>query len=160
MAAGLAQAYPRPSILLLEAGGDISDAKYRIANERHIFWATPRGLDLDYGYQTVPQEALRGRRLPYHRGKGLGGSTATNLGVWDYGSKPEYDEWAGLVGDDCWRWENATERFKQVTFTSKRHVASVHPRLTRVKFEKYKNLTREEYRRYVDPAVNRHGTDG
>lgn len=84
-----------------------------MASERFTFWAKS-GLALDHAYKTVPQINLNQRELAYHRGKGLGGSSATNLAVWDYGSKPEYDEWARLVNDDTWNWENTVSRFKRV----------------------------------------------
>ena len=113
LAARLSDAPSKPSVLLIEAGGRNEDPANRVAGERNTFWAAG-GLKLDYGYKTVPQAALNDRELPYHRGKGLGGSTVTNIGVWDYGSSPEFDEWARLVGDDCWKWENVQERYRKV----------------------------------------------
>ena len=104
---------PNLSVLLLEAGGPNSALETRIAGERHTFWITG-GLTLDYGYKTIPQPTLNGRELAYHRGKGLGGSSATNLGLWDYGSRTEYDEWARLVGDDEWTWPKVAARMKKV----------------------------------------------
>jgi hypothetical protein len=38
-----------------------------------------------------------------------------NIGVWDYGSKEEFNEWATLVGDDSWHLEHTLTRFKQVS---------------------------------------------
>lgn len=114
LAARLANTSSSPSVLLIEAGGPNNDKKNRVASERHLFWATPQGRSLDHGYQTVEQPALDGRRLPYHRGKGLGGSTATNLGLWDYGSKSELDRFAQLVGDTQWEWEEVKKRMQMV----------------------------------------------
>ena len=34
--------------------------------------------------------------------------------VYDYGAKAELDEWARVVGDDLWKWDNAKEKFKEV----------------------------------------------
>jgi hypothetical protein len=56
--------------------------------------------------------------LPYHRGKGLGGSTATNLGLWDYGSKPEMDLFSRLVGDARWGWEEVKVQMREVSIYS------------------------------------------
>lgn len=114
LAARLSDAPSKPSVLMIEAGGLNEDPASRVAGERNTFWAAG-GLELDYGYKTTPQAELNNRELSYHRGKGLGGSTATNLGVWDYGSNPELDEWARLVGDDCWKWENVQARYRKVT---------------------------------------------
>lgn len=113
MASRLAKSQSRPSVLLLEAGDSNNEGEFRVARERFTFWTT-KGLKLDYGYKTEPQAGLNGRVIPYHRGKGLGGSSATNLGVWDYGSQPEYDEWARLVGDDVWKWRNVSACIKTV----------------------------------------------
>lgn len=103
-------------MLLIEAGGRNEDPAGRVAGERNTFWATG-GLKLDHGYKTTAQAALNDRELAYHRGKGLGGSTAINIGVWDYGSGPELDEWARLVGDDCWKWDKVQDRFRKVIVT-------------------------------------------
>jgi choline dehydrogenase-like flavoprotein len=100
-------------VLLLEAGQENKQIADRIAGERLTFWATD-GTHLDYGYKTTPQTQISGREIPYARGKGLGGSTLTNIGVWDYGSKQEFNEWAKLVDDDVWKWEHSLERIKQV----------------------------------------------
>jgi choline dehydrogenase-like flavoprotein len=101
-------------VLLLEAGEENDNISNRIAGERLAFWAT-NGTHLDYGYKTAPQTEIKGRSIPYTRGKGPGGSTAINCGVWDYGSKEELNEWARLVGDDVWKWENSLERIKQAS---------------------------------------------
>ncbi|KAK3324859.1 putative glucose-methanol-choline oxidoreductase [Apodospora peruviana] len=139
VASRLANTRSRPSVLLLESGGTNADPKFRLARERFMLWAT-HGLAIDYGYKTTPQAALNGRELAYHRGKGLGGSSATNLGVWDYGSKPEYDEWARLVGDDEWRWENVVARMKKI--------------------ENFHDYTPTEMKKYAQPNPGTHGTEG
>lgn len=100
-------------MLLLEAGGTNDDPEYRVAGDRNTFWAA-KGRSLDRGYVTTPRPALDGRELPYHRGTGLGGSSATNIGVWDYGCKPDMDEWAKRVSDDWWKWDNVETQFRKV----------------------------------------------
>jgi choline dehydrogenase-like flavoprotein len=62
----LASYLPSHSILLLEAG-EASDAKDTLLFDRYSSFRTP---GLNYGYQTVPQEALDGREVDYSRGKG------------------------------------------------------------------------------------------
>jgi choline dehydrogenase-like flavoprotein len=73
-------------------------------------------LELDHGYLTVPQKSLGGRRLPYLRGKGLGGSTLTNFMIYLSGARDDYDHWAELVVDDAWKWENIHRRLKEVSW--------------------------------------------
>lgn len=97
----------------MEAGGENADLTNRIPAERWDFFAN-NGVALDYGYKTAPQKELGGREIPYARGKGLGGSSAINLCLWNYGSKEDLNEWARLVGDDTWNWENSRERLKKV----------------------------------------------
>ncbi len=91
-------------MLLLEAGGEASDPILAIAADRHTLWLSPHGAALDYGYKSPPQPQLNDRVLSYARGKGLGGSSLNNITGWDYGSKPDLDEWARLVGGEIWGW--------------------------------------------------------
>jgi choline dehydrogenase-like flavoprotein len=75
---GLAQSAKNPKILLLEAGGPNDDKNLRVDGQR---WLTFLNKDLNWGYKTVPQEHAANRELDYSRGKGLGGSSAINFGV-------------------------------------------------------------------------------
>jgi choline dehydrogenase-like flavoprotein len=97
--------------------------------------------DMNWGYKTVPQEHLNGRKLDYSRGKGLGGSTAINFGVYITGAQDDYDEWAAEVGDDTFRWENMQRRFKKLeSFDATVHVP--------------------EREKYVKPNASDHGSQG
>jgi choline dehydrogenase-like flavoprotein len=40
-----------------------------------------------------------------------------NFMQYSRGSSADYDEWARIVGDDSWKWENTKERFKRVNIT-------------------------------------------
>jgi choline dehydrogenase-like flavoprotein len=55
-----------------------------------------------------------GRKLPYLRGKGLGGSSVINFMAYYYGPSADYERWAEVVGDDAWTWERVRERYKRV----------------------------------------------
>ena len=68
----------------------------------------------NWGFKTVPQSQLAGREIDCSRGKGLGGSTAINFCVYTKGASADYDQWAELVGDDTWRWEDSQRRFSKV----------------------------------------------
>ncbi|KAK6063087.1 glucose-methanol-choline oxidoreductase [Seiridium cupressi] len=117
VAAGLANAPKKPSVLLLEAGPDNEDRNLRIDGQR---WQTFMKEGVNWGYKTVPQEYAANRECDYSRGKGLGGSSAINFGVYTIGARDDYDEWARIVGDDAFRWEKIQARFKALeTFDGK-----------------------------------------
>lgn len=42
----------------------------------------------------------------------MGGSSAINFGVYTVGARDDYEEWARVVGDDAFRWEQIQPRFK------------------------------------------------
>lgn len=51
------------------------------------------------------------------RGRGLGGSSAVNFCSWVIGYQEDYDEWADLVQDPCWKWEGrdgTKQRFRKI----------------------------------------------
>jgi choline dehydrogenase-like flavoprotein len=58
----------KPSILVIEAGPDRSDKKYRNPSQRYLLAFTHP--ELDHGYSTVPQVGLSGRQLPNMRARG------------------------------------------------------------------------------------------
>lgn len=69
---------------------------------------------MNWGYKTTPQEFADNRELDYSRGKGLGGSSAINFGVFSIGARDDYEEWARIVGDETFRWEKIQKRFKDL----------------------------------------------
>src|SRR4051812_44419861 len=62
-------------VLLIEAGGGDRDAWLHIPAGyfRHAY-----GAKFNWSYETEPVEGLNGRRVPWPRGKVLGGSSAIN----------------------------------------------------------------------------------
>ena len=66
----------------------------------------------DWLYNTEPDAGLNGRSLRYPRGKTLGGCSSINGMIYMRGQARDYDEWAHLIGDPSWRWENALPYFK------------------------------------------------
>ncbi|KAK9364672.1 GMC oxidoreductase [Lipomyces kononenkoae] len=112
LAANLAAAATRPSVLIIEAGNHDQDTSLHSPFDRFrvIFART----ELNYGYMTTPQTSLNNRRLPYYRGKGLGGSSLVNFLFYLYGSKEDYNRWADVVGDDAWNWDHVKEALKKV----------------------------------------------
>lgn len=96
--------------------------------------------DLDYAYESKPQEYLNNRTIAYPRGKGLGGSSVLNFQVYLYGSSDDYNRWAELVGDDSWKWEHTKESFRQI--------------------ENYEFSGSKTYPHLANPQPRDHGTNG
>ncbi|KAI1046409.1 hypothetical protein LB505_009133 [Fusarium chuoi] len=69
---------------------------------------------MNWGYKTAPQEFANNRELDYSRGKGLGGSSAINFGVYSIGARDDYEEWARIVDDDAYRWDKIHGRYKSL----------------------------------------------
>ena len=66
----------------------------------------------DWCYETEPQLNLKGRRIPWPRGKTLGGSSSINGMVYIRGNARDYDLWAqrGLTG---WSYEDVLPYFRK-----------------------------------------------
>lgn len=82
---------PQANVLLLEAGPpdrglmmQIPAGVYSVFHDRSINW----------NYESEPQAALNGRRVPVPRGKTLGGSSSINALVYLRGHRQDYDDWA------------------------------------------------------------------
>jgi choline dehydrogenase-like flavoprotein len=102
----------RPRILLLEAGSTPSGAYLRAPF--HRFAPAFLRPDLDHGYVSEPEAYLNDRTINYTRGKGLGGSSILNFGVYLYGAKDDYETWAEEVGDSEWGWESVQQAFHDI----------------------------------------------
>jgi choline dehydrogenase-like flavoprotein len=110
IASTLARSSKRPSVLLLEAGLDYADPDLRIDGQR---WTTfQKNPSMNWGYKTAPQEHCLNREIDYSRGRALGGSSTINFGVYTIGARGDYDEWARVVGNDSFNWENMQRRLK------------------------------------------------
>ncbi|KAJ5101278.1 Glucose-methanol-choline oxidoreductase [Penicillium alfredii] len=109
LAASLAHSARRPRVLLLEAGGRNDDRLSWVYGKR---WTTFMQGHMNWGYKTTPQEHCNGRQIDYSRGKGLGGSSAINFGVFTVGARDDYDQWATQVEDNTFGWEKMQERLK------------------------------------------------
>ena len=60
--------------------------------------------EYDWQFESVPQPGLHDRKLPFNRGKVLGGSSALNFMMWHRGNKEDYDSWERL-GNRGWGWD-------------------------------------------------------
>ncbi|KAI4091638.1 MAG: hypothetical protein LQ344_003989 [Seirophora lacunosa] len=68
--------------------------------------------EYDWQFETTPQPGLGGRKLPWNRGKVLGGSSAMNFMMWCRGNKGDYDAWEKL-GNKGWGWDGMLPYFKK-----------------------------------------------
>lgn len=137
IASRLSKTKAAPSVLLLEAGGTSTDPSLGYIAQRYAAFLQP---ELNWGYKTTPQAVKNGEPVDFSRGKGLGGSTVVNFSCYTVGPKDDYDEWARLVGDDYYNWDNALERRKR--------------------FETYNPPAHENELKYSDPDGSAHGHDG
>ena len=101
---------PRRRVLLIEAGSKDDYAWIHIPVGYLYCIGNPR---TDWLYQTEADAGLNGRRLRYPRGKTLGGCSSINGMIYMRGQARDYDQWAQLVGDDTWRWDQVLPAFRQ-----------------------------------------------
>ncbi|HWS32843.1 MAG TPA: GMC oxidoreductase [Actinoplanes sp.] len=81
---------PDTKVLVLEAGSDFVPANVDIAP----LWFTLLGSGVDWGYQTVPQPGLGGRRVYEPRGRLPGGSSNLYIMMHVRGHSSDFDNWA------------------------------------------------------------------
>lgn len=88
---------PSVSVCLIEAGGRGRDLFIRMPAGNGFVFGNPK---LDWGYTSLPQKALGGRRIYYPRGKSLGGTSIMNGMIYMRGVPEDYDGWqrSGLQG--------------------------------------------------------------
>jgi len=105
------------TVCLLEAGP--ADAS--------VLLHCPAGLALlaknrafNWGFQTVPQSGLGGRRGYQPRGKVLGGSSSINAMIYVRGQPEDYDGWAA-EGNDGWSWNDVLPYFKKAEHNERGH---------------------------------------
>lgn len=66
----------------------------------------------DWGYRSVPQPGMDGRRMPAPRGKVGGGSSSVNGMVYVRGNRANYDSWAA-EGNTGWSADEVNAAFKR-----------------------------------------------
>jgi choline dehydrogenase len=97
---------PRTRVLLLEAG----------PRDTNVWIHVPLGYgklftksEVNWGYESEPEPALKGRRIFTPRGKVLGGSSSINGLVYIRGQPQDYDGW-GIPG---WDWKSLLPYFRK-----------------------------------------------
>ena len=104
---------PSVRVCLLEAGG--SDDSALIRAPAGFAAMAPLKLNL-WGFETVPQPGLNGRRGYQPRGKVLGGSSSINAMIYLRGRASDYERWAAPTdagGHGCagWSWNEVLPYF-------------------------------------------------
>lgn len=113
---------PATRVLLLEAGG----------RDRSLWTRLPVGYYRtigrpahDWRLRTEPVPALDGRRIPWPRGKGLGGSSAINGLVYVRGQREDYDLWQQL-GCTGWGFDDVLPYFRRAEDKENPDAAGFH----------------------------------
>jgi choline dehydrogenase len=105
--AGRLSEEPSARVLLLEAGS----ATPLPASAVPPLWPTMIGSSADWGDSTIVQSAT-GTSVRLVRGRGIGGSSATNGMVFLRGHRTSYDKWAD-VGAKSWGYDDLLPYFKR-----------------------------------------------
>ncbi|MGW4649036.1 GMC family oxidoreductase [Kitasatospora sp. NPDC004289] len=96
-------------VLLLEAGpADENEAIHDPTGSIRLW-----GSDWDWAYATEPQTEAEGRRLPWPRGRTLGGSSSFNGMIYVRGAAADYDSWA-YQGAAGWSWRDVEPYFRRM----------------------------------------------
>ncbi|HWJ81475.1 MAG TPA: GMC family oxidoreductase N-terminal domain-containing protein [Nocardioides sp.] len=101
------------SVILLEAGKSDDQMLTMIPGMIGPMHAEPKLKKRnDWGFYSVPQKNLDGRRMPAPRGKVLGGSSSVNGMVYVRGNRANYDSWAA-EGNTGWSADEVNPAFKR-----------------------------------------------
>jgi choline dehydrogenase len=91
---------PAMRVALVEAGEADASENFRIP----LMALRLIGSSSDWGYSTVEQFRLAGRKIYWPRGKVLGGSSSVNFQMWIPGHSFDYEPWVRAAGA-LWSWE-------------------------------------------------------
>jgi choline dehydrogenase-like flavoprotein len=104
---------PDTTVLLLEAGGTDRNKYCMVPGMISIIHSIPQvKKKFDWGNYTAPQTFGAGRRIPYTRGRVLGGSSSINGMVYVRGNRQNYDDWEA-EGCTGWGYADALRCFKR-----------------------------------------------
>jgi choline dehydrogenase len=99
----------RVRVLLLEAGGRDLNPWIHVPVG---YFRTMGDPSLDWCYMTEADPGLNGRRLPWPRGKVLGGSSSLNGLLYVRGQREDYDRWRQM-GNAGWGWNDVLPYFRR-----------------------------------------------
>ncbi|GAA3838381.1 choline dehydrogenase [[Pseudomonas] carboxydohydrogena] len=105
----------RHKVLLLEAG----------PKDNYLWIHIPIGYGktmfhkaYNWGFYTDPEPNMKGRRIYWPRGRGLGGSSSINGLIFVRGQRQDYDHWAQL-GNAGWDWKSVLPYFMKSEHNSR-----------------------------------------
>ena len=110
---------PTLQVTLIEAG---SPSRYPWLNIPIGYFKTVGNPAHDWRFETQPEAGMAERRLPWPRGKGLGGSSLINGMLYLRGHQQDYDHWQAL-GNPGWSWADVLPYFQRAMGTRQVHAA-------------------------------------
>jgi choline dehydrogenase-like flavoprotein len=100
---------PQVQVALLEAGPTDSSVLIHCPAGLAVL---ARNGQANWGFETVPQPGLQGRRGYQPRGKVLGGSSSVNAMIYARGHHTDYDRW-DAEGNAGWSWDDVLPYFRK-----------------------------------------------
>ena len=101
-------------VLLLEAGGSDRSFLCKKPGMIALIHTVPQlKARYDWGYKTAPRPQTLNRRIPYTRGRVLGGSSAINGMVFVRGNRANFDAWEA-EGCRGWSFDDVLPLFKKL----------------------------------------------
>lgn len=97
-------------VLLLEAGP--GDEDQRVSDPDR--WPENLGTERDWGFVTEPGANVHNRRLRYSMGKGLGGGSSINAGVWSRSHRQDWENFAEACDDPRWNYESILGVYREL----------------------------------------------
>ncbi|KAK2811191.1 hypothetical protein FQN50_002288 [Emmonsiellopsis sp. PD_5] len=98
------------SIAVIEAGND--ERKNPNVTDPDLF-TVAFGTHIDWGYKSIAQTQVGNRKLDYHSGKALGGSSVINGMTYIRADDVQIDAWE-KIGNRGWNWETMYPYYKKV----------------------------------------------
>ena len=100
---------PRLHVTLIEAGNPSREPWLNIPIG---YFKTVGNPAHDWQFETQPEAGMADRRLPWPRGKGLGGSSLINGMLYLRGHRQDYERWQAL-GNPGWSWDDVLPYFQK-----------------------------------------------
>ncbi|KAG1804935.1 uncharacterized protein HD556DRAFT_492199 [Suillus plorans] len=101
---------PNLRVLLIEAGGSSKDVDI---SKIPVAFAKLMRSQWDYHLYTEPQQYAGNKKKYWPRAKLLGGCSAMNAMIAQYGAPSDFDEWALISGDQSWSWNNFSKYIRK-----------------------------------------------
>jgi choline dehydrogenase len=100
---------PTTSVLLLEAGGKDTDPWIHIPAG---FYRNIYNPKVAWKFETEPEPEMHNRRIPWPRGRVLGGSSSINGLIYIRGQKQDFDLWRQM-GNAGWSYDDVLPYFRK-----------------------------------------------